>query len=251
METAFAEMDTEITPQDAYFLGRAVAANILSIYKPYTENPALTKYVNLICQSIVINSSQIEIYNGYHVLILDTPEFNAFATPGGHVFITRGLVESTISEDMLAAVIAHELAHIMMRHGINMINNMRFNDEMTGIADRAFDFIGGNSAAARRLAVFHNSVSKMIDTMVINGYSQAQEFEADREAIILLAASGYNPLAILDVLKVLQNMESTQRTGLNTTHPSAWERIENVEKWIGSRQVRDMSSYREPRFRNK
>jgi predicted Zn-dependent protease len=245
------ESETEPTPQDVYFLGRAVAANILALYKPYTANTALTNYVNLICQAIVINSPQPEIFNGYHVLILDSPEFNAFASPGGHIFITRGLVESTVSEDMLAAVIAHELAHIMLKHSVNIIGSMRFNDEMTGVGDRASGFAGRDSAAAQRLLVFRDSVTAMIDAILKNGYSQEQELEADREAIILLAASGYNPLAILDVLKVLQSTENSQRAGLNTTHPSARERIANVERWIGGRQVRDNSSFRAPRFRNK
>jgi predicted Zn-dependent protease len=251
MEKAFRENETEPTPQDEYFIGRAVAANILAIYKPYTASPALTTYVNLICQAIVINSPQPELFNGYHVLILDSPGFNAFATPGGHIFITKGLVESTVSEDMLAAVIAHELAHIMMKHSINMISAMRFSDEMTAIAERASSFASGDSAAAQKLLVFRDSVTAIMDTIFKYGYSQEQELEADREAIILLASSGYNPLAILEVLKLLQNAENSQRAGMNTTHPSTRERIANVERWIGNRQVRDNSSYRAFRFRNK
>jgi len=151
---------------------------------------------------------------------------------------------------MLAAVIAHELAHIMMKHSINIINVMRFSDEMTAIADRASGFTGRGSAA-QRLLVFRDSVREITDAILKNGYSREQELEADQEAIILLAASGYNPLAILEVLKVLQSTENSQRAGLNATHPSARERIANVERWIGNRQVRDNSSFRTPRFRNK
>jgi len=250
MERAFMESETETTPQDEYLLGRAVAANILAIYKPYTANPELTNYVNLICQAIVINSPYPEIFNGYHVLILDSPEFNAFASPGGHIFITKGLIELTASEDMLAAVIAHELAHIMLKHSINTINTMKFIDEMAAIADRASGFAGRDSAA-QRLMVFRNSVGAMMDTIFKDGYSQEQELEADQEAIILLAASGYDPMAILDILKALQNTENSQSGGWNTTHPSTRERIFNVGIWIGNRQVRDNSSYRALRFRNK
>jgi len=247
MEKAFLESETETTLQDEYFLGRAVAANILAIYKPYTANQALTSYVNLICQTIVINSSHPEIFNGYHTLILDSPELNAFSSPGGHIFVTRGLVELTDSEDMLAAVIAHELAHIMLKHSINIINTMRFNEEMSAIADRASAFAGRGSAAAQRLLVFRDSVGAMMDTLLKNGYSQRQELEADQEAIILLAASGYNPMAIMDVLKALQTIENSQRSGFSTTHPSASERIANVGIWIGNRQ--DNSLLRSARFR--
>jgi beta-barrel assembly-enhancing protease len=251
MEKAFMEIESEAEPtlQDEYFLGRAVAANILAIYKPYTTNPALTRYVNLICQTIVINSPHPEVFNGYHALILDSTEFNAFSSPGGHIFITKGLLELTDSEDTLAAVIAHELAHIMLKHSINLINNMRFNDEMSAIADRASVFAGRGSAAAQRLMVFRDSVSSMMDTLLKNGYSQEQELEADQEAIILLAASGYNPMSIMDVLKLMQSIENSRRSGFNTTHPSARERIANVGIWVGSRQVRDNSLLRAARFR--
>jgi len=249
MERALMENEAETTPQDEYLLGRAVAANILAIYKPYSAKPEMTNYVNLICQAIVINSPNPEIFNGYHVLILDSPEFNAFASPGGHIFITKGLVGLTSSEDMLAAVIAHELAHIMLKHSVNTINTMKFIDEMAAIANRASGFAGRDSSA-QRLLVFRDSVGTMMDTIFINGYSQEQELEADQEAIILLAASGYNPMAILDVLKALQNTENSQSGGWNATHPSARERIANVGIWIGSRQVRDNSSFRALRFRS-
>ena len=248
MERALMESEAEPTQQDEYFLGRAVAANILAIYKPYTANPALTSYVNLICQTIVINSSYPEIFNGYHALILDSPEVNAFSGPGGHIFITKGLLELTYSEDMLATVIAHELAHIMLKHSTNLINTMRFSDELSAIAGRASGIAGRGSASAQRLLVFRDSVTAMMDNLLKNGYSQKQEMEADQEAIILLAASGYNPQAILDVLKLLQSIENSQRSGFNTTHPSARERITNVGIWIGNRQVRDNSSIRSSRF---
>jgi predicted Zn-dependent protease len=88
----------------------------------------------------------------------------------------------------------------------------------------------------------------MMDALLKNGYSQEQELEADQEAIILLAASGYNPMAIMDVLKLMQSIENSRRSGFNTTHPSARERIANIGIWIGSRQVRDNSSLRSARF---
>jgi beta-barrel assembly-enhancing protease len=250
MERVIMENEAEPTLQDEYFLGRAVAANILAIYKPYTTNPALTNYVNLICQTIVINSPNPEIFNGYHALILDSPELNAFSSPGGHIFITKGLIELTDSEDMLAAVIAHELAHIMLKHSVNLINTMRFSDEMAAIADRASALAGGGSISAQSLLVFRNSVNAMMDNLLKNGYSQKQELQADQEAIILLMASGYNPQAILDVLKILQSTANSQRSGFSTTHPSTRERITNMGLWIGNRQVQDNIPLRSARFRN-
>jgi len=249
MDRAFSQMEEEFTPEDAYYLGRAVAANILRIYKPYTGNLELTKYLNKICQTILINSPGFELYNGCQVNILDSPDYNAFATPGGHIFITRGLVEAMTSEDMLAAIIAHEMAHIILKHGIVMITNMRLNNEMTAIGNRAGE-IAGNSPAARRAMEFRNSITSMVDSMVKNGYSQDQEFEADRKALELLAAAGYDPEALLQVLAILHRTQGSHPGGLFTTHPSPVDRFVNAQRWIENYRVEDTRSYRVPRFRN-
>jgi len=241
-------VDTEASPADEYYLGRAVAANILAVYKPYTRKPELTEYVNRICQTLVINSSKPVAFNGYHVIILDSPEFNAFASPGGHIFITKGLVDLAVSEDMLAAVIAHELAHIILKHGADIINEMKFTGEMMEVAGRAVDIAGKNSVNANLLKYFQDIITKTVDTLMKNGYSQAQEFNADWEAMALLSNAGYDPAALIEMLKVLQRVQTSQRGGFNTTHPSPMERIALAEKL--SYRTPDTRKYREPRFKN-
>ena len=248
MGRASNSMDAEATPVDAYFLGRAVAANILAAYKPYTRNPELTQYVNRICQTLVINSSQPVAYNGYHVIILDSAEFNAFASSGGHIFITKGLVELASSEDMLAAVIAHELAHIILKHGVDIINEVRLTDEMMAAADRAADIAARNSANAKQLLYFRESITKTMDTLMKNGYAQSQEFDADWEALVLLAYAGYDPSALVEMLRVLQRVQTSQKGGLYSTHPSPRARIANVEKL--RYRTSDTRKYRIPRFKS-
>jgi predicted Zn-dependent protease len=238
----------DYTLVDAYYLGRAVAANILSNYRPYTRSPEATQYLNRICQTLVINSNHLPAFKGYSIMILDSNEINAFATPGGHVFVTRRLVELATSEDLLAAVIAHELAHIMLRHGIAMINETRFETEMSGIADRAASIAARNSPAAAQAANFRSSITKTVDILMRQGYSQAQEFEADLEAILLLARAGYDPRAMLDMLRILQQAQGTQRTGFYSTHPSPFMRIANIER-LNYRNP-NTGQYRMPRFRN-
>jgi len=247
MDRVFNTAEADFTMEDAYYLGRTVAANILAVYKPYTRNAEMTQYVNRICQTLVLHSSQPIAYNGYHVIVLDSAEFNAFATTGGHIFITKGLVESASSEDMLAAVIAHELAHITLKHSLSIIKDMKFTDEMSAMAGRAADFAGKDSEASKRLALFRNSVGKTMDTMLKNGYSQSQEFEADREAVALLYKAGYDPAALTDLLKVLQRVQSSQKGGFNTTHPSPRERITNVESL--RYRTQDTRTYRAARFK--
>jgi len=249
MGKAFNNAESEPTPQDAYYLGRAVAANILASYKPYTANQELTRYLNRICQTLVINSSQPSAFQGYHVIILDSPEFNAFATPGGHIFLTKKLVETATSEDMLAAAIAHELAHIMLKHGLKLIDDMSLATEAADMANRGAA-LAGNSAAVQRLLQYRNSVSQILDTMMKSGYAKPQEFAADATAAELLAASGYNPKALLEILRTLQQVQGSQRGGFNSTHPSPAERIANVQGAVNRYSVTDTSSYRASRFKS-
>jgi len=248
MNQAFNSVDEEVTPADAYYLGRAVAANILTAYRPYTRNTELTQYVNRICQTLAINSSQPVAYNGYHVIILDSAEFNAFATSGGHIFITKGLVELATSEDMLAAVIAHELAHITLKHSVEIINAIKFTNEMMAAADRAADIALRNSVNARQLLYFRESITQTVDTLMKNGYSQYQEFDADKEAMAILSNAGYEPSALIEMLRVLQRVQTSQKGGWYTTHPSPSDRIANVERL--NYRVPDTRKYRAPRFKN-
>jgi len=242
----------DFTPVDTYYLGRAVAANIVKTYKPYTGNQEMTNYINRICQTIVINSFRQPTYNGYFVIVLDSNEFNAFASPGGHIFITKKLIESTTSEDMLAAVIAHELAHITLRHGTSIISDTKFENEMIAMADVAAAAAAKLSPNAKKNLSFRDSVSKTADVMMKSGYSQTQEFEADIEAIELLSNAGYDPAALIDLLNVLQKSQGSQRNGFYSTHPLPVERIYNAERSpIRNLPARDTRQFRVPRFKNR
>nr|AGS51955.1 peptidase [uncultured bacterium contig00003] len=235
----------EITPEQEYYIGRAVAANILSSYKLWNGNRALTNYLNLICNAITINSPRPNIYNGYHVGILDSNEINAFATPGGHIFVTRGLINSAGSEDALAAVIAHEVAHIQLQHAIKAIRTSRITQAI---------LITGTSAAGSLTGmdlkeltdVFNESVGEIVQTLVNNGYSQVQEFDADNTAMSLMASAGYNPQGLLEMLRALNAGRSS--TGFGKTHPTPAQRITNAERSVGKYNVADTRSHRQARF---
>jgi len=250
MQRAFDRADSEPTMEDAHYLGRAVAAHILTLYRLCNRNPALTRYLNLITQTLVINSPRPTAFRGYFVAVLDSPTFNAFATPGGHIFLTRGLVEAATSEDMLAAVIAHELAHVMLDHGLSMIAEMAPSNAALEIAARAADFAGGSPEAVR-LTGFRDSVSTLVDTLVRSGFSRTQEFAADRKAVDLLVAAGYNPRALVDMLRILQQRQGPNPAGLLATHPPPAERIREVENAIRRHRVTDTSAHRRARFVNR
>jgi predicted Zn-dependent protease len=250
MDKAFESHQEEMTPEDDYYVGRALAAGILKNYRVYTGNPELTRYLNKICLAIVINSRQPVLFNGYHVEVLDSDEISAFASPGGHIFLTRALASCAGSEDALAAVIAHEIAHIQLRHAAGIIENQRLVQDLSAAADRAASIAARELSAAERAVLFGESVRETVDALLKNGFTQTQEFDADAEAMALLAGAGYDPLGLIDMLKILDKTQKDHPGGFNTTHPSPAMRIANAERFAGNYRVRDTRSYRANRFKS-
>jgi predicted Zn-dependent protease len=232
----------EITPEEEYYIGRAVGANILTNYSLDMTNPTLISYLNDICVTLVVNSPKPSLYNGYHVAILDSDEINAFATSGGHILLTRGLVLSATSEDALAAVIAHELSHIQLQHSLKSIKTSRFGNALQASADAA------GMALDEKAAVFGSSVDDITNS-ITNGYSQTQEFDADTNALKLLASAGYSPAALLDMLNSLKETQASHPgIGFDKTHPSPEQRISNVNRTVNDYQTPDTREFRQDRF---
>ena len=219
----------EISLIDEYAVGREVAAAILAKYALMDADAALAGYANRICAAIVVNSPKPAQYNGYHVGILDSDTINAFATPGGHIFVTRGLVSAARSEDALAAVFAHEIAHIQLRHGIRSIRATRDTEDWF----RQFSFSG----------------AQIIADSLNAGFSQTQEFDADISAISLLAATGYSPQGLIDILQELEKIQGSRIGDFNRTHPSPSSRLVNA-KVAAARypSAMDNRSVRQSRF---
>jgi predicted Zn-dependent protease len=238
----------DITPEQEYYIGRAVGANILTGYKIYTADPALTAYLNRICGAIVINSPKPEIYNGYHVMPLDSTEINAFATSGGHIFITRGLINCTGSEDALAAVIAHEISHIQLQHSVKAIKTSRINQALLATASSTADVLTTNMSINELTDIFNESVGEIVSTMVNNGYSQSQEFDADTMAVSLLASAGYDPSSLITMLRALEKNQPRSPGGFNKTHPAPARRISNAEISVKKYPVEDTRFYRQTRY---
>lgn len=217
----------EISPENEYYIGRSVAATLLTKYDTYKAD-TLEQYLNSICQTLVINSDVPEIYNGYHVKLLDSTEVNAFATSGGHIFITKGLVSCTSNEDCLAAVIAHELGHIQLKHGLKAIKNDRFMNATKQTAKAVVSSTDKIQADA-----MDGMVNDVMSQMVTNGYSQKQEFEADAFAVKLLETSGYAPSEMITMLELIDKNQKNSKSGMYKTHPSPKSRITNVKANMG------------------
>ncbi len=235
-----------ITPEQEYYIGRSVCATILSNYKVY-NNKAKQEYMNKIMQTLVLHSERPTLFNGYHLVLLNTDEFNAFATSGGHILVTRGLAEAVKNEDELAAVIAHEIGHVQNGDAIKSIKANRWTNVVTGVATSAVSALDEKAGAD-----LTNMVDDTITAMVNNGFSKGQEYAADAAAVSILALSGYKPDAIVEMLKLIQKKEPKDKSklsGMYKTHPAAADRIKEVTKVLAKVTApEDTSAMREARF---
>jgi beta-barrel assembly-enhancing protease len=220
---AVAKTQEEFTPEQEYYIGRSVAAVILNKYPPYTNQPT-NEYLNLIGQTLAQVSDMPEIFRGYRVLVLNSDEINAFATPGGHIFITKGLLRCCRTEDAVAAVLAHEIGHIQLKHGLQAIKKARVADAVKTIAteigvDKLTETFGGAIAD--------------ITNMISNGYSRSFEFEADDAAQTILRRLGYDPNGLVEMLMIMEKKLKPGEAGFAKTHPAPQDRIDEVQRKLG------------------
>jgi predicted Zn-dependent protease len=216
----------KINEEEEYHIGRAVAANILGQY-PLWKNDALTRYVNLVGGALVLRSQRPVTYGGYHFALLDSGEANAFSAPGGIIFLTRGIVEMAADEDELAAILAHEIQHIVARDPLKAIRSQRLKALGSFGAGEALGSSGG------ALGVFQDSVMDISGTLLQKGYSRSQEKSADLGALELLAVTGYDPGALGDMLEKIRAVEKKKLKAFSA-HPSAAKRIAYVAGHAGT-----------------
>jgi len=236
----------KITPEQEYYIGRSVAATILTTYKPY-DQAAATRYLNVLGQTLAQASAKPETFGGYHFSILDTDEINAFAAPGGLIVLSRGLIRCCRNEDALAAVLAHEVGHVEREHGLNAIEKGRKTAFMTTLAVTAGKSLGGTELADLTKA-FEGTIGDITNTMVNSGYSRQSEFEADAASVRILRAVGYNPEGLVDMLAQMQKRLKPGSHGFGATHPAPKDRIDAVRKLIGAATAIGEPAARKKRF---
>jgi len=221
----------EISEEEEYYIGRAVAAVILARYPVY-RNDSLTQYVNTLGNAIALHSDRPEIFAGYHFLILDTHEINALAAPGGFIFITKGLVKQCRDEEMLAAVLAHEIGHVYAKHGLQSIKKSRLVDAFKLIGQEAVSRYGPKELA-QLTEIFEKALGDIVERLIERGYDRKYEYEADRLSVRYAVQTGYNPGGLSDFLGALAAESGGDVShGWFKTHPSAKDRLKRVEKEI-------------------
>lgn len=220
----------DITPEQEYYIGRTVGATILSVYQPY-DHAAANEYINLLGQALALASDKPETFGGYRFLILDSDEINAFAAPGGFIFITRGMLRLCRTEDELAAVLAHEIGHVQHEHGLRAIKSSRLVTAFTVLAIETTRTLASDEVQQLTTA-FEGSISDITSTLMTSGYSRRAEREADRAAVTIMRRVGYNPAALVRMLEEMDQRLEPGGLDFAATHPPPRNRIREIQQWI-------------------
>ncbi len=235
----------DITPEQEYYIGRTVAATVLMGYKPLPAED-LNGYLNHVGQSLAQFSERPETFGGYHFLVLDSDDINAFAAPGGLILATRGLLKCCQNEDELAAVLAHEIGHVEKLHGLRAIRTGRLNSALTTLAVEAGKNLAGEQLAEVTQA-FDESINDITTTLMNSGYSRKLEYEADAAAIAILKKSGYQPGALVAMLENMAKNWDSSRKDFAATHPAPADRIAQLQK-LGVSSSKVSANSRQQRF---
>ncbi len=183
--------------------GRKAYEEISKYYGIY-EDQALQDYINTVGQNLVRHSHMPNAE--FHFNVLDTEDFNAFATEGGYVYVHRGLLAYLNSEAELATVVGHEIGHVTARH----MAKRKVQNVLTSIAVTAAAIMTQNQAAAQLANLGGNAW--------LGGYSREQESEADRLGVEYAAKTGYRPEAMADVFRTFQAQERFERDRAKMEH---------------------------------
>ena len=215
-----------MSEQQEIALGRQYHPQVLK-ESPEYANPKLAAYVQRIGAKLAAHSHRSDLI--YRFTLLDSPDVNAFALPGGYIYITRGLLAYLSSEAELAAVLGHEIGHVTARHSVRQQSA----STATGLFGAILAGATGVSAAG--------DLANIAGTALVRGYGREHELESDRLGAEYLARSGYDPQAMLRVIHVLKDQETfeVQRAkeegrepnvyhGVFSTHPDNDQRLKEV-----------------------
>ncbi len=192
------------------------------------KDPYIVDYVNSIGQSIVKGlTSQPFSYNFY---VIDSDVYNAFATPAGHIFIYRGLIEAMESEDELAGILGHEIAHVQCRHISDKIDrSSKINlATLAGLAAGVFLGISGSETAAQAVTIGSMAAAQSL----VLAYSREDEIQADKIGLENLTRVGYDGTALMTTLNKIRSKRWFDNIpNYLATHPAAEDRIAYIDSW--------------------
>lgn len=224
-------LDLEIprlSDEDEIKIGREAAEEFEKDNQINTD-PGLNERVQRIGQAIVPHQPRPNI--PYTFKVVESDEVNAFALPGGFIYVTRGMIEYVESDQELAGVIGHEIAHVALRHGAQLIENLAATQAAIDAITLANpDFAKIYAEDSTQLAI------SAVAEIVINGWGRDNELDADEHGTLYMARAKFLPQAVLDLFQRFQAVEGDSGHDpleqLFATHPPFKDRIARVEETI-------------------
>jgi len=200
------------------------------------DDPMVKEYVNRVCQNIVRNS---DAKVAFRIKVIDSDEVNAFALPGGFMYINTGLLIATQDEAELAGVMAHEIAHVAARHATRQMTRQKMFD----FASLPLVFVGGGAGMILQTAM---GAAKPLG---LNKFSRSFEAEADYLGVQYLYKAGYDPAALISFferMNTLQRHKGGAVAKAFSTHPETRDRIRKLQKELSQilpkRELYEVSS---------
>ena len=203
-------------------IGRQIAGNLLGA-APLVKDPQLQKYVNNVGRWVASQSERPDL--AWHFGVIETSDINAFAAPGGYIFVTRGLYQMLNEESELAGVLAHEVGHVIRKHHLKILQKSQ-------AVDQGGKLLGEQAGDKEKI---RNLIGNGAE-IVARSLDKNAEFEADRIAVVLAARAGYEAYGLPQVLQAIGHAGNDDKVALLfKTHPHPDERYARLGDAMGDR----------------
>lgn len=227
----------DIDYDSEFTIGQSLALEGFQRFGLPEKNDRLQNYVNTVGKAVARNATRPDI--PYYFVVVNSSIYNAFACPGGIIFVSSELVKHMNSEAELAGVLAHEVGHVSLRHALNTIKRGKFFDGLGKISEATMK--GKDSKKV------HDIVNGLQDVLFEKGLDKNLEYEADLAALETAYNTGYNPQAFIRVLKMLHTKEKTdnKKGSWFSTHPPLTQRMarcnDMMKKYPDSKNLAEVS----------
>ena len=208
--------NADISEPQEIDLGGGIASNLLGA-APLWDNPPVQRYVNRVGRWLALQTERPDL--PWQFGVLDDDDVNAFAAPGGYVFITKGLLARMSNEAELAGVLAHEISHVLRKHHLQALKKGARSELMSDLANDAIKSQGGDPRLSKLVSAGTEIYARGLD--------KQDEYEADRMGVVIAARAGYDPYGLPAVLQTLQsiNPNDSNLALMFKTHPALGDRL--------------------------
>jgi beta-barrel assembly-enhancing protease len=191
---------------------------------PIVQDPEINRYVHVLGNQIAQRADDRGIQ--YRFFVVNAPEINAFAVPGGYIYVNRGLIERTNTLSQFAGVLGHEIGHVVRRHSVQQMQKMQGANLGVGLACILTSICNSDVGA---------TAINVGGTAIFAKFSRDDEFEADQEAIRNVIRAGIHPRGIPEMFQILINERNRNNSAVESwfaTHPTEEDRVERSRQSI-------------------